>query len=177
MDEIILTKEQLYEKRSYEALEAELWRELNNPYVNFFDKQTMKLLTQEEKEKRVKNLVEKIRDYKIVYNKVIEYNDEIDKIIKQINKLKKWEEFVLFDDKHYGIHNIHNNIHRENNCFGNIIPDYIEETIIKCECSSCENWGGCGSNGAKNIIQYYKCDNCNYKYDKMVKTFYNDNYK
>lgn len=76
MDEIILTKEELYEKRSYEALEAELWRELNNPYVNFFDKQTMKLLTQEEKEKKVKNLVEKIKDYKIVYNKVIEYNNE-----------------------------------------------------------------------------------------------------
>jgi len=76
MDDIVLTKEQLYEKRSYESLEAELWKELNNPYVNFFDKQTMKLLTQEEKEKKVKNLVEKIKDYKIVYNKVIQYNNE-----------------------------------------------------------------------------------------------------
>lgn len=74
--EIAFTKEQLYEKRSYEALEAELWKELNNPYVNFFDKQTMKLLTQEEKELRVKDLVEKIKNYKIIYNKVIEYNDD-----------------------------------------------------------------------------------------------------
>ena len=102
MGEIALTKEQLYEKRSYEALEAELWRELNNPYVNFFDKQTMKLLTQEEKEKRVKNLVGKIRDYKIVYNKVIEYNDDdmklyrsdkhdADDIVKYVNEyIKKY---------------------------------------------------------------------------------------
>jgi hypothetical protein len=102
MDEIALTKEQLYEKRSYEALEAELWKELNNPYVNFFDKQTMKLLTQEEKEIRVKKLVEKIRDYKIIYNKVIEYNhDDMklyrsdkhdpDDIVKYVNEyIKKY---------------------------------------------------------------------------------------
>lgn len=100
MDDIVLTKEQLYEKRSYEALEAELWKELNNPYVNFFDKQTMKLLTQEEKEKRVKNLVGKIRDYKIIYNKVIEYNDDdmklyrsdkhdADDIVKYVNEYIK----------------------------------------------------------------------------------------
>ena len=104
MDDIVLTKEQLYEKRSYEALEAELWKELNNPYVNFFDKQTMKLLTQEEKEKRVKNLVGKIRDYKIIYNKVIEYNDDdmklyrsdkhdADDIVKYVNEyIKKFSQ-------------------------------------------------------------------------------------
>jgi hypothetical protein len=102
MDDIALTKEQLYEKRSYEALEAELWKELNNPYVNFFDKQTMKLLTQEEKELRVKKLVEKIRDYKIIYNKVIQYNDDDmklyrsdkhdpDDIVKYVNEyIKKY---------------------------------------------------------------------------------------
>ena len=100
IDDIVLTKEQIYEKRSYEALEAELWKELNNPYVNFFDKQTMKLLTQEEKEKRVKNLVGKIRDYKIIYNKVIEYNDDdmklyrsdkhdADDIVKYVNEYIK----------------------------------------------------------------------------------------
>jgi hypothetical protein len=112
------------------------------------------------------------------YNKkIIEYNDEIDKIIKQINKLEKWEEFVVFEEKKYGINNIYNNIHRENDCFGNIIPDYIERTTIKCECSSCENWGGCGRNGAEDVIQYYKCDNCNYKNNKWLRCNYNDNYK
>jgi len=100
MDDIALTKEQLYEKRSYEALEAELWKELNNPYINFFDKQTMKLLTQEEKEIKVKKLIERIKDYKIIYNKVIEYNDadmklyhsdkhEADYIVKYVNNYMK----------------------------------------------------------------------------------------
>ena len=97
MNDIGLTKEELYEKRSYEALEAELWKELNNPFVNFFDKQTMKLLTQEEKELRVKDLVEKIKNYKIIYNKVIEYNEDdmklyhsdkhsAEDIVKYVNK-------------------------------------------------------------------------------------------
>jgi hypothetical protein len=102
MDELILTKEQLYEKRSLENLEAELWKELNNPYVNFFDKQTMKLLTQEEKESRLSKLVERIKEYKIIYNKVIEYNDDdmklyrsdkhdADDIVKYVNEyIKKY---------------------------------------------------------------------------------------
>lgn len=101
-------------------------------------------------------------------NNVIEYNKEIDKIIKEINKLEKWEEFVIFEEEKYGINDIYNNIHRENNCFGNIISDYIErETSINCQCSSCENWGGCSR--TINIIQYYKCDNCNYTYNKWLR--------
>jgi hypothetical protein len=89
MDDIALTKEQLYEKRSYEALEAELWRELNNPYVNFFDKQTMKLLTKEEKELKVKNLIQKIKDYKIGIGDPYSLNepcmsDEIPSYLKEL---------------------------------------------------------------------------------------------
>ena len=90
--------------------------------------------------------------------KVIEYNNNINEVIKKINKLENWDEFIEFQEKKYGISYIYNNIHRENNCFGLIKKDYYKE----CSCSTCENWNGCNRGGT----QYYKCENCDYTYFK-----------
>ena len=87
--------------------------------------------------------------------KIIEHNKKVNEIIDKINLLETWEQYIDFEGINYGIPYIYNCIHRENNCFGNIILDYIK----KCQCSSCENWGGCGSDG----ILYYKCDKCDKK--------------
>ena len=84
------------------------------------------------------------------------YNTNINNIICKINLLDKWEQYVDFEGKKYGIHCIYNNIHRENNCFGLVKKDYC----TSCTCSCCENWGGCG-NSKEN--QYYKCEKCNFQ--------------
>ena len=84
------------------------------------------------------------------------YNLQIDNVIKNINLLETWEQYVIFDNKKYGVH--HSNIiHKENNCFG-IIERYKYES---CMCSCCENWGGCCR---PESTSYYVCKKCGYNY-------------
>lgn len=87
------------------------------------------------------------------------YNDEVTNIVEKIKKLNSWEEYIIFEEKKYGIPKVYNNIHRENNCFGNMTCERQE-----CTCSTCENWRGCGSKGTK----YYKCNLCNYSFYKNL---------
>lgn len=83
------------------------------------------------------------------------YNNIVNNNIKNINNLDNWDSFINFESIKYGLPSIVNNIHKENNCLGEIIKDYYES----CSCSSCENWNGCNSGGT----QYYKCNKCDYK--------------
>lgn len=101
------------------------------------------------------NIIKKINEKNIPIKK---YNLEVKEIIKKIDNLNNWNDYIIFENKKYGIKNIINNKHMENNCFGNIIFDYS----VSCSCSSCENWFGCGEK-SKN---YYKCDKCDFKYQK-----------
>jgi len=93
------------------------------------------------------------------------YNNIIDDIIEKINELDNWDKFVEFNSKKYGMPIVSKNIHNENNCNGEFIKDKYE----RCECSSCENWGGCN----EPAIQYYKCSNCSYKISESIKRHYN----
>lgn len=100
--------------------------------------------------------------YKIIDDENIEikkYNDEVTNIVEKIKKLNSWEEYILFEEKKYGIPKVYNNIHIENNCFGNIICEYQQ-----CTCSTCENWRGCRSRGTN----YYKCNLCNYSFSEHL---------
>jgi hypothetical protein len=73
-DDTILTKEELYEKRSLETLESELWKEIHNPYKKFFDKQSINSLSLKEKEEKIKILADKIKNYKVIHARVSQYN-------------------------------------------------------------------------------------------------------
>jgi hypothetical protein len=43
---------------------------------------------------------------------IIEYNNNVKNIISQIDNLKKWDDYIMFDNKYYGINkNIIDNIH------------------------------------------------------------------
>jgi hypothetical protein len=88
--------------------------------------------------------------------KIIDYNNKVDEIIKKINLLEKWDQYIIFNDVKYGISKIYNNIHRENDCFGIIKFNYHKP----CECSTCENWRGCGDPGT----DYFKCEKCDYSF-------------
>jgi hypothetical protein len=92
-------------------------------------------------------------------HKIIEYNNKIDDVIRNINLLEKWEQYILFEEMPYGIPYMYKDIHRENNCFGLIKEDYY----VSCRCHRCEDWGGCSD---PTGTQYYKCEKCDYKYSK-----------
>ena len=104
-----------------------------------------------------------------VENAIIkDYNKLVDCIIEKIQKLEKWEEYILFEGIKYGIPYVYNHIHREKNCFGLITEDYYKG----CSCHCCEGWGGCSN---PTGTQYYKCEKCDYKYGESIN--YSKNYK
>jgi hypothetical protein len=98
-----------------------------------------------------------------IKNKIQKSYTEIDNIINKINALEKWDSYVEFGGKKYGIPNIYNNIHRTDDCFGKIIKDYVKS----CNCEICENWVGCGDS------QYFSCEKCNFSFTNY--NTYNDN--
>ena len=78
-----------------------------------------------------------------------------------MDSLETWEEYILFEGHNYGISNVYNNTHRENNCMGFLVKDYYDN----CNCRTCENWGGCSS---PKGTQYYSCVNCDYKHSVVI---------
>tara|TARA_B100001094_G_scaffold87324_1_gene83549 strand:+ start:608 stop:1231 length:624 start_codon:yes stop_codon:yes gene_type:complete len=109
-----------------------------------------------------------IQETEKLKKEIEDYNLEACDVIKKINLLEKWEEYVVFKGIKYGIPYVYNNIHRGNNCFGLIIEDYYKE----CSCHCCEDWGGCSN---PESTQYYRCKKCDYKYSKSI--IYSKNYK
>lgn len=98
-----------------------------------------------------------------IKDKIQQSFTEIDTIINKINGLEKWDSFVDFEEKCYGIPHIHNNIHRTNDCFGTIIKDYEKS----CNCELCNNWVGCGD------CQYFSCEKCDFSFTNY--NFHTDN--
>ncbi len=122
-------------------------------------------IDEDEYMKKTKIINDKIDKKNISIEK---YNELICDVSIKINKLKKWNDFIIFEGDKYGIPSVFNNIHRENDCFGKI----KEENYESCQCHCCENWFGC-SNPAGT--QYYKCEKCDYKYSKTI--LFEKNYK
>lgn len=89
-------------------------------------------------------------------NDIRDYNYIVRDVIVRIQKLK-WDEFIEFEGNKYGVPLICNEVHRENDCFGNI----IEKSYDSCSCHSCEDWGGCSN----PVSTYnYMCEKCDYTY-------------
>lgn len=85
------------------------------------------------------------------------YNIVVRGVIEEIKRLENWNDYVIFNGQKYGISDIHNNIHRTNDCFGEI------NTTTECEqcrCHACENWWhGCGDRWIHRDIK--QCKKCN----------------
>jgi hypothetical protein len=89
----------------------------------------------------------------ILKSTIQEYNQRIDDVLIKLQMLPKWNDYVEFDGKKYGIPHLVGNIHRKNDCFGNLVEDYHENCL--CNSGRCYNqcskpWG----------TQYYKCSKC-----------------
>lgn len=93
------------------------------------------------------------------------YNVVIDSIIEKIQKLKKWNEFIEFEGKCYGITcKVVNNIHRENDCFREMLFHMEKEY----KCKGCRD--GIMFNGAYSCSCYAydinKCSKCRFIKEK-----------
>ena len=101
-------------------------------------------------------------DIGIKNNFIKKKNSLIKEAQDKIQNLKKWHEYIEFNGEKYGVPTILNNIHRTDDCNGDMI--LINSTYE--ECNKCENgmWS-CGRNCSYRI-NYYKCENCGFKTSK-----------
>ena len=96
----------------------------------------------------------------------IQLNHETDKenevassTIEQINRLQSWNDYVEFDGMKYGLPKVLNEIHRENDCFGQM--EYDREKDYECR--------GCRNNQVGpfqclcHTFTINKCNKCGYE--------------
>lgn len=119
------------------------------------------------------NIYEYLQETKKINNNIdvenviiIDYNKSIDIIIEKIQNLENWNDFIEFEGKRYGIVNkVKNNIHIENNCFGNILLNKERSNVY---CGSirpyCNNFD---IDGGTAYYREYKCDKCNWIYENV----------
>jgi hypothetical protein len=91
------------------------------------------------------------------------YNASVDNVIEKIKKLEKWDEFIEFEGKKYGLASkVLNNIHVENDCFGEMVY-YMEK---EKECRGCRD--GMPFNGAYTCschkYNINKCNKCGFEH-------------
>jgi hypothetical protein len=133
---------------------------MNNREIRLYKEKTKCLF--EEWEKEVEKWEKEVEEWEKEVEKVKSYNESINSTILKIKNLQDWNEYILFDGKKNGLPPVHNKIHRENDCMGNIVEYYYRE----CRCHNCEDWGGRSCNG--EATQYYKCSGCDYTYSEYT---------
>jgi hypothetical protein len=124
----------------------------------------------EEKEQFDNKMNERKQQLDAKYKETELYNNKVNNVIEQINKLQKWDEYIEFDGKYYGIPEIFNGVHRVNDCFG---TSFTKDRFECCRCHLCENWYGCKTPDDR---QLYKCNKCSgiveLKYINKLHHFY-----
>lgn len=99
-----------------------------------------------------------IQETERLKNEILSYNLKVPEIICKIYKLEKWSDFVEFEGIKYGIPKVYNDIHRENDCNGN-----INKEIVCWECRWCRGSASfiepCRCSYKTNI----ECVKCGYK--------------
>tara|TARA_Y100000389_G_C17302060_1_gene433475 strand:- start:108 stop:689 length:582 start_codon:yes stop_codon:yes gene_type:complete len=102
-----------------------------------------------------------IQETERLKNEILSYNLKVPEIICKINKLEKWSDFVEFEGIKYGIQKVYNDIHRENDCNGN-----INKEIVCWECRWCRGSASfiepCRCSYTTNI----ECVKCGYKEER-----------
>lgn len=90
------------------------------------------------------------------------YNKSVDSIIEKIQKLEKWNDFIEFEGKYYGITSkVLNNIHIENNCLGEMIFTRKETEY------TFNDRPFCNYDDKEITYSIYKCSKCIYE-NKIV---------
>jgi len=94
-------------------------------------------------------------------NKLItQYNAEVDAMIDKIKLLNNWDESLEFYGNQYGIPCLYMDIHKENNCNGQM-KVYKTKTH---ECKGCRDGMPCNGSYTCNCytVEIKKCDKCGF---------------
>jgi hypothetical protein len=87
-----------------------------------------------------------------------DYNKLVDDIIRRIQTLEKWNDFIEFEGTKYGIPKIYNNIHYENDCKGNI----NKTKVCSFECRQCRGSTSFNEHCTCEYKELIKCLKCGY---------------
>jgi|688.fasta_scaffold350800_2 hypothetical protein len=110
---------------------------------------------------KYKHIIDKYNDaMKIKILACEKYNRDCLEAIEQIKKLTTWDSYIEHHGLRYGIPEIHENIHRKDDCMG--VFEYSDIQI--CDCFAC-NHHGCCSNPIKQI---FKCSVCGVPKDEKI---------
>lgn len=95
------------------------------------------------------------------------YNKLVDAIIIKINNLKCWWDFVPFEGMCYGLpHKVLDNIHRVEDCFGEMLFTHKKESIRE---GNCRPFMICPD--TITIWRVYKCVKCNSEHDVKERSY------
>lgn len=144
-------------------IDGKIHRELKQKFIIYsnggvlFD--TLNIINEDEYLQETKKIINNID----VENATIkDYNKLVDDIIEKIKKLEKWNDYIEFEGKYYGIKSkVLNNIHIENDCFGEMI--FIDKETEY----TFNDRPFCNYNDKKTTYLIYKCSKCNYE-NKIV---------
>ena len=96
----------------------------------------------------------------------IQLNHETDKenevassTIEQINRLERWNDYVEFGGMKYGLPKVLNEVHRENDCFGQMEFDREKDY----ECRGCRNNQVGPYQCLCHTFTINKCNKCGYE--------------
>ena len=90
-------------------------------------------------------------DIDIENYKIRNYNKTVDSVVENIKKLESWDDFIVFEEKKYGLPNkIKKNIHMENNYYGKMV--YLES----------------------GIYSFHKCSKCNFETNRKIFVYSSD---
>ena len=85
-------------------------------------------------------------------------NEIVSSTIEEINRLESWNDYVMYDGMKYGLKQVLNHVHRENDCFGKM-EYYMEKDY---ECIGCRNQAG-PLRCLCHTFTINKCNKCGYE--------------
>jgi hypothetical protein len=109
----------------------------------------------------LKETIEMVKDIDNKNEEIQRYNDIVKSVIDKINHLEKWDDYVEFGGKYYGlVVKVKNDIHIENGCNGKMIFIETKRKIV------CRDRPFCYTADTDFEFDVYECSNCKFIYNK-----------
>ena len=132
-------------------------------FGNIYIDDMKKIIKEINKEDYLNETIKIERENTLENKKIDDYNDNIKKLINDINNLENWKDFIEFEGKCYGlVEKVRNKIHIEDDCKGEIIfieKDYKYKCIDKPFCYTPDK---------KYEYDISKCNKCNYIHIELI---------
>jgi len=182
----------VYGKKRYQAAIDKLYNEYRHVLTDKIDSLLFYKLFHEINCKSTKEYMKKTKEMKPKYDRLKEkilldyqikkeyYDEHADRWEEYEEKRKqlKWNEYcivlvnprdsIIPFDKKYGVREIEDNVHRKEDCMGNIVIHSSKEVVKwnSCRCNTTWHMGACSCTSYPETIYTYCCDKCGEIVDK-----------